>query len=141
MRTETAWGKRRFSRPVRYLAVGAVVALAATACSRSKMTSTSTGSGSTAASGGSSSAPGVTASSITVGSHQPLTGAAAPGYSEIAPAAKAMFDYTAKVGGVYHLWGHSWEIHQHGDWERLAGVFSYIAGRPEVSYAANGDLA
>jgi peptidoglycan-N-acetylglucosamine deacetylase len=55
--------------------------------------------------------------------------------------AKAMFDYTAKVGGVYHLWGHSWEIHQHGDWERLAGVFSHIAGRAEVSYVANGDLA
>ncbi len=101
LRTETAWGKRRFSRPVRYLAVGAVVALAATACSSSKKTSTSTGSGSTAASGGSSSAPGVTASSITVGSHQPLTGAAAPGYSEIAPAAKAMFDYiNATKGGV-----------------------------------------
>ena len=55
--------------------------------------------------------------------------------------AKAMFDHTAKVGGVYHLWGHSWEIDQHDDWERLAGVFSYIAGRPEVSYAVNGDLA
>lgn len=54
--------------------------------------------------------------------------------------AKAMFDHTAEVGGVYHLWGHSWEIDQHGDWERLAGVFSYIAGRPEVSYLANGDL-
>jgi len=55
--------------------------------------------------------------------------------------AKAMFDHTAEVGGVYHLWGHSWEIDQHGDWERLASVFSYIAGRPEVIYATNGDLA
>jgi len=55
--------------------------------------------------------------------------------------AKAMFDHTAQVGGVYHLWGHSWEIDQHGDWERLADVFSYIADRPEVSYATNGDLA
>lgn len=54
--------------------------------------------------------------------------------------AKAMFDHTAKVGGVYHLWGHSWEIDQYDDWGRLAGVFSYIAGRPEVTYAANGDL-
>lgn len=54
--------------------------------------------------------------------------------------AKAMFDYTMKVGGVYHLWGHSWEIDRHGDWDRLTDVFSYIAGRPEVSYATNGDL-
>lgn len=50
----------------------------------------------------SSSAPGVTKSSITIGSHQPLTGPAAPGYSEIAPAAKAMFDYVnATKGGVH----------------------------------------
>jgi peptidoglycan/xylan/chitin deacetylase (PgdA/CDA1 family) len=55
--------------------------------------------------------------------------------------AKAMFDHTAKVGGVYHLWGHSWEIDQYGYWERLAGVFSHIAGRPGVIYATNGDLA
>ncbi len=53
-------------------------------------------------SGGSSSAsaPGVTANSITVGSHQPLTGIAAPGYSEIAPAVKAMFQYINAKGGV-----------------------------------------
>jgi branched-chain amino acid transport system substrate-binding protein len=35
---------------------------------------------------GSSSTPGVTATSITFGTHQPLTGPAAPGYSLIAPA-------------------------------------------------------
>ncbi|HEY1566608.1 MAG TPA: hypothetical protein VGF68_06300, partial [Solirubrobacteraceae bacterium] len=37
-------------------------------------------------SGGSSSQPGLTSNSITFGTHQPLTGPAAPGYSEIAPA-------------------------------------------------------
>jgi branched-chain amino acid transport system substrate-binding protein len=52
--------------------------------------------------GGSSSAsaPGVAATSITIGSHQPLTGPAAPGYSEIAPATKALFDYVNAKGGV-----------------------------------------
>ncbi len=34
---------------------------------------------------------GVSASSITLGTHQPLTGPAAPGYSEIAPASQAYF--------------------------------------------------
>jgi ABC-type branched-subunit amino acid transport system substrate-binding protein len=56
-----------------------------------------------AACGGSSSsasAPGVATASITVGSHQPLTGPAAPGYSEIAPATKALFDYVNAKGGV-----------------------------------------
>lgn len=49
----------------------------------------------------SSSAPGVTSTSITFGTHQPLTGPAAPGYSEIAPASQAFFDYANANGGVY----------------------------------------
>jgi ABC-type branched-subunit amino acid transport system substrate-binding protein len=49
----------------------------------------------------SSNAPGVTATSITFGSHQPLTGPAAPGYSEIAPASQAFFDYVNAHGGVF----------------------------------------
>jgi ABC-type branched-subunit amino acid transport system substrate-binding protein len=71
------------------MAVAAVAAVVAAAC------------GSSGSSSPTASAPGVTATSITVGSHQPLTGAAAPGYSEIAPAAKAMFDYiNTTKGGV-----------------------------------------
>jgi branched-chain amino acid transport system substrate-binding protein len=49
---------------------------------------------------GSANTPGVTDSEILVGSHQPLTGAAAPGYSKIAPATKAYFDYVNANGGV-----------------------------------------
>ena len=45
--------------------------------------------------------PGVTATSITFGTHQPLTGPAAPGYSEIAPASQAYFDYVNAHGGVF----------------------------------------
>ena len=50
--------------------------------------------------GGSSAAPGVTKTSVVIGTHQPLTGPAAPGYSEIAPAAKAYFTYLNAHGGV-----------------------------------------
>ncbi len=50
---------------------------------------------------GSATAPGVTATSITFGTHQPLTGPAAPGYSEIAPASQAFFDYVNAHGGVF----------------------------------------
>jgi ABC-type branched-subunit amino acid transport system substrate-binding protein len=84
----TTCGKRRFSRPFRFLAVGAVAAMVGAAC------------GGGGSSSPSASAPGVTASTITIGSHQPLTGPVAPGYSEIAPAAKAMFDYINSKGGV-----------------------------------------
>jgi ABC-type branched-subunit amino acid transport system substrate-binding protein len=47
------------------------------------------------------SVPGVTANSITFGTHQPLTGPAAPGYSLIAPASQAFFDYLNAKGGIY----------------------------------------
>jgi branched-chain amino acid transport system substrate-binding protein len=43
---------------------------------------------------------GVTDSTITIGTHKPLTGVAAPGYSEIPTGAQAYFDYVNANGGV-----------------------------------------
>src|SRR6202012_4089141 len=54
-----------------------------------------------ASSNGGATAPGVTAPSTTFATHQPLTGPAAPGYSEIAPASQAYFDHVNAHGGVY----------------------------------------
>ncbi len=50
---------------------------------------------------GAESTPGVTSSSIAIGATVPLTGPAAPGYDEIAPAMNAVFDYVNAHGGVY----------------------------------------
>ena len=77
--------------------VGAAAALAMVlaACSSS---------GSSSGSGGSSlkaSAPGITSTSILIGSHQPLTGPVAPGYSEISRASNAYFSWVNAHGGVY----------------------------------------
>jgi branched-chain amino acid transport system substrate-binding protein len=44
---------------------------------------------------------GVTKSQITIGATVPLTGPAAPGYSEIAPAMDAVFKWVNAHGGVY----------------------------------------
>jgi ABC-type branched-subunit amino acid transport system substrate-binding protein len=74
------------SRRLVAVALAASLALAVAACGSSSK---------------SSSAPGVTATSITFGTHQPLTGPAAPGYSEIAPASQAFFDYVNAHGGVF----------------------------------------
>jgi branched-chain amino acid transport system substrate-binding protein len=46
-------------------------------------------------------APGVTPTEILLGSHQPLTGPAAPGYKEVSAAANAFFRYVDAHGGVY----------------------------------------
>lgn len=50
--------------------------------------------------GGQASDVGITADSVKVGAHFPLTGVAAPGYSEIPTGAKAYFDYVNANGGV-----------------------------------------
>ena len=81
---------------IRLLAGGAVLAIAATACGGSS--SGGGGGGGGGASGGTTT--GVTSTTISIGSTQPLSGPAAPGYSEIAPAAKAMFAYINSLGGI-----------------------------------------
>lgn len=45
-------------------------------------------------------APGVTDDTVTIGTHQPLTGPAAAGYSSISAATQAYFDYVNSTGGV-----------------------------------------
>jgi ABC-type branched-subunit amino acid transport system substrate-binding protein len=87
------------AKTVRLLAAGAVVALFAAACS-SGSSGGSPSPGSTTPGGNSASAPGVTANSVLIGSHQPLTGIAAPGYDEIAPASNAYFKYVNAHGGI-----------------------------------------
>jgi ABC-type branched-subunit amino acid transport system substrate-binding protein len=76
-----------------------VVAAAVTA----SLVAAGCGSSGSGGSGGSAAAsvPGITKTQILIGSHQPLTGPAAPGYSEIAPAANAYFQYVNSKGGIY----------------------------------------
>jgi ABC-type branched-subunit amino acid transport system substrate-binding protein len=79
-----------------------VAALALAACSSGSSSSGASGSSSGSSSAAlTASAPGITPTTITIGSHQPLTGPAAPGYSEIAPASAAYFAYVNAHGGIY----------------------------------------
>src|SRR5271165_4685448 len=86
-------------------AILTVATFTVAACSSSS--SSSPGSGSSTSSSSSAaltaSAPGITSTQILIGSHQPLTGPAAPGYSEIAPASAAYFAYVNAQGNVYAL--------------------------------------
>lgn len=52
----------------------------------------------------------------------------------------AMFDRVMAAGGIFHLWGHSWEIDARDDWQRLERALSYLSGRPGVIYLTNGEL-
>jgi branched-chain amino acid transport system substrate-binding protein len=85
-------------RSHRHNAVAAVTVIAAVAMLATACGSSNSGSSSSALT---ASAPGITKSQILIGSHQPLTGVAAPGYDEIAPASSAYFQYVNAHGGIY----------------------------------------
>jgi peptidoglycan/xylan/chitin deacetylase (PgdA/CDA1 family) len=55
--------------------------------------------------------------------------------------AKSLFDRAYHNRGVFHLWGHSWEIEKYGDWARLEDVFSYISKKKDVTYCTVSALA
>ncbi|KUF08217.1 ABC transporter substrate-binding protein [Leucobacter sp. G161] len=77
----------------------AVAIAAATAAAALVLTGCSTPNGQ--GNGDASAVPGVTDDSITIGTHTPLTGPAAPGYSSVSAAALAYFEYVNANGGIH----------------------------------------
>ena len=39
---------------------------------------------------------------------------------------RSLLCHAIENGGVFHLWGHSWELEQTGQWQRLAGVLRFM---------------
>jgi len=54
--------------------------------------------------------------------------------------AKLLFDLALDKKGIYHIWGHSWEIAREHEWPKLERVLEYIAARSGVSYMTNGEI-
>ena len=82
---------RTRSLAARATALVAVVSLAAACGAGGRDEATETSEGSTV---------GITDTSVKIGAHFPLTGVAAPGYSEIPTGAQAYFDYVNAAGGI-----------------------------------------
>lgn len=51
-----------------------------------------------------------------------------------------VFKTVMQIGGIFHLWGHSWEVDKNNDWQRLERVLEYISNRQNVDYLQNKDL-
>jgi peptidoglycan/xylan/chitin deacetylase (PgdA/CDA1 family) len=51
-----------------------------------------------------------------------------------------LFDRVLREGGIWHLYGHSWELEELNLWERLSEMLDYVAGRPGVTYLTNGQV-
>ena len=41
--------------------------------------------------------------------------------------ARSLLGLTLKRGGVFHLWGHSWELQEAGQWQRLEEVLKFAS--------------
>ena len=53
---------------------------------------------------------------------------------------KRLFDSVLENGGIWHLYGHSWEIEQLGLWKELSELLDYVGERKNVTYVPNGGL-
>jgi len=51
--------------------------------------------------------------------------------------AKMTFDLVQEYGGVWHLYGHSWEIERHALWQQLCEVLDYVSYKSTVLYLTN----
>ena len=49
------------------------------------------------------------------------------GKSDWVATAEVVLEHVLIRGGVFHLWGHSWEIDQTGEWRNLERVFAMLA--------------
>jgi peptidoglycan-N-acetylglucosamine deacetylase len=49
------------------------------------------------------------------------------GKSDWVATAEAMLEHVLNRGGVFHVWGHSWEIEEMGEWQNLERVFALLA--------------
>lgn len=53
---------------------------------------------------------------------------------------KLMFEYVLRKGGVWHLWGHSWEINHFDMWNQLDDLLGYVSNRKDVAYLTNREV-
>jgi peptidoglycan/xylan/chitin deacetylase (PgdA/CDA1 family) len=54
--------------------------------------------------------------------------------------AKELFRQVLEYGGVWHLYGHSWEIEALGIWPDLSDLLAHVSNREGVRYTTNGQL-
>ncbi len=54
---------------------------------------------------------------------------------------KATFDHVLEHGGVWHLYGHSWELEDFRLWDGLRMLLDHVAQRNGIEYLTNGEMA
>lgn len=54
---------------------------------------------------------------------------------------KALFDQILEDGGIWHIYGHSWELERLNLWGQLEELLGYVARRPGVCYVTNAGVS
>jgi hypothetical protein len=54
--------------------------------------------------------------------------------------AELYLQQAVEKGGVFHVWGHSWEIEQLGLWKQLEEIFKVLYKIPNAKYLTNSQL-
>ena len=53
---------------------------------------------------------------------------------------RKLFDEVLQQGGIWHLYGHSWELEELGLWADLEEMLDYVANQRGVIYASNSQV-
>ena len=54
--------------------------------------------------------------------------------------AMTLFEMSMERGGVWHLWGHSWQVEDNNLWADLRTLLKYVGGRRGVGYMTNAEV-
>jgi hypothetical protein len=55
--------------------------------------------------------------------------------------AAELFDDALRHGGIWHLWGHSWELQERSLWSEFCHLLDVVSRRDDVVYMTNGEVA
>jgi len=56
------------------------------------------------------------------------------------PLGKTMFNRVLRHGGIWHLYGHPWEIEKLNLWGQVKQILEYVSHRSDVVYITNGQI-
>jgi len=54
--------------------------------------------------------------------------------------AMTLFEMAMERGGVWHLWGHSWQVENNNLWADLRSLLKYVGRRRGVGYLTNAEV-
>jgi hypothetical protein len=53
---------------------------------------------------------------------------------------KKMLDTVDEQGGIWHFWGHSWQVEEKNEWNILEELMAYASSKKNFQFLTNGDM-